>query len=327
MWYLSRTPSVSNAKPNDQTLIPLHNSIFPFSDSGLFDEICIVEIRKSPLIDHKNNNKQAETTYSFPSWEWFAYQCTPTQFHCVVVHRVLSESGYRIQVIGVFPEQFLCAKLVECPNQPYASLCTYSCSDNSLDDVPKMNCEDRNPFGTACALLDGTWFYVAGGYKGNPSNIDPSSYLNSAERLNLKTWKWQALQNMFFVVVGSKALEYSAEIYNPSTNSWVFLKSFHNGRLMILTWSDLLGVKLWLWTVLANNPNSICRCRLIGFIPNQIIERPQIKAQGRGWEQFWLEVDGSNAWPVFPAPAFRPGNGNEIVKKGHIYAFSFSSEY
>ncbi|KAM0996291.1 hypothetical protein ACFX13_006369 [Malus domestica] len=58
-----------------------------------------------------------------------------------------------------------------------------------------MNREDRNLLGAACALLDG-WFYVAGGYKVNPSNIDPSSYLNSAERLNLKTWKWQALQNM-----------------------------------------------------------------------------------------------------------------------------------
>ncbi|KAM0999499.1 hypothetical protein ACFX15_006007 [Malus domestica] len=41
-------------------------------------------------------------------------------------------------------------------------------------------------------------------------------------------------------------------------------------------------------------------------------------------ERFWLEVDGSNAWPVFPAPAFRPGNGHEVVQKGHIYAFSFS---
>ncbi|KAM0996294.1 hypothetical protein ACFX15_006009 [Malus domestica] len=70
MWYLSRTPSlVSNAKPTDLTLIPLHNSIFTFSDSSLFDEICIVEIRKNPLIDHENNKKQAETTYSFPSWE------------------------------------------------------------------------------------------------------------------------------------------------------------------------------------------------------------------------------------------------------------------
>lgn len=140
----------------------------------------------------------------------------------------------------------------------------------------------------------------------------------------------------FFVVGGSKALEYSAKIYNPSTNSWVFLKSFVpkeaegftiaslNGWLMILTWSDQLGVKLWLWTVLGNNPNSICRCRLIGFLPNQIIERSRIKAHGARmvpvgrkevWvfvgerEKLWLEVDGSNAWPVFPAPAFRPGNG------------------
>ncbi|KAB2606893.1 influenza virus NS1A-binding protein-like protein [Pyrus ussuriensis x Pyrus communis] len=164
-----------------------------------------------------------------------------TQFHSVVVPRALSELGYRIQVFVVFSKQFLCAKLAECPDQPYASLCTYSCSDNLLHDVPKMNCEDQNPFDAAYALLDGTWFYVARGYKGNPSNIDPSSYLNSAERLNLKTWKWQALQNMqnppafasgfthkgrFFVVGGSKALEYSAENYNPSTNSWVFLKSF-----------------------------------------------------------------------------------------------------
>ncbi|TQE11878.1 hypothetical protein C1H46_002512 [Malus baccata] len=157
----------------------------------------LLKSEKNPLIDHKSKkkNKQAETTYSFPSWEWFAYQCTPTQFHSVVVPRAVSESGCRIQVIGVFSKQFLCAKLVERPDQPYASLYTYSCSDNSLHDVPKMNREDRNLLGAACALLDGC-FYVAGGYKVNPSNIDPSSYLNSAERLNLKTWKWQALQNM-----------------------------------------------------------------------------------------------------------------------------------
>lgn len=197
------------------------------------------------------------------------------------------------------------------------------------------------------------------------ADIDPSSYLSSVERLNLKTWEWQSLQNMqeprafadgfthkgrFFVVGGSATLKHSAEIYNPSTNSWVCLKSFVpkeadgftaaslNGRLMLLTWSDQLGVKLWLWTVLVN-PNLICRCRLISFFPNQIVERPRLKSHGAkmvqvGGKEVWvlvgesdrfcLQVDGSNAWPVFPAPMFRPGDGHEAVQKGHIYAFSFT---
>ncbi|ONI00236.1 hypothetical protein PRUPE_6G077500 [Prunus persica] len=368
-WYLSRTPSsASNAKPSDQySTITLHNSIFPVSDSGLFNDICIVEIPNKPLIDHnKDNNKSSSKqveTFPCSSWEWFAYQFSPTQFHSVVVPRVLSPV-FRIQVIGVLPEHFLCAKLVQSPHQPHATLCTYSCSENSLHDVPKMNCEDRNPFGAACALRD-DWLYVAGGYKGKSSNIDPSSYLNSVERLNLKTWEWQSLQNMqeprafadgfthkgrFFVVGGSATLKHSAEIYNPSTNSWVCLKSFVpkeadgftaaslNGRLMLLTWSDQLGVKLWLWTVLVN-PNLICRCRLISFFPNQIVERPRLKSHGAkmvqvGGKEVWvlvgesdrfcLQVDGSNALPVFPAPMFRPGDGHEAVQKGHIYAFSFT---
>lgn len=184
-WYLSRTPSsASNAKPNDQySTITLHNSIFPVSDSGIFNDICIVEIPNKPLIDHnkdnnKSNSKQVET-FPCSSWEWFAYQFSPTQFHSVVVPRALSPV-FRIQVIGVLPEHFLCAKLVQSPHQPHATLCTYSCSGNSLHDVPKMNCEDRNPCGAACALRDG-WLYVAGGYKGKSSskycyNVQPVSF-------------------------------------------------------------------------------------------------------------------------------------------------------
>ena len=62
--------------------------------------------------------------------------------------------------------------------------------------------------------------------------------------------------------------------------------------MVILTWSDQLGVKLWRWTVLSNNPNSICRFRLIGFLPNQIIERSRIKEHGARM----VPVGGKEAW-------------------------------
>ncbi|KAM5583660.1 hypothetical protein ABKV19_003505 [Rosa sericea] len=362
MWYLSRTPS--NRKPNDDSNFSLRNSIFTVSDSGFFQDICMIEVPNKSVVDHEEPNKEEEAcpfSFSFPKWEWFAYLCSPTQFHSVAVPR--DSSMFRVQVIGILPQHFLCAKLVRGP-KPYVTLCNYSCSENSLNDVPKMNCADRNLFGAACAILDG-WLYVAGGYKDNSLDTSPSSQLNSAERLNLKTWQWEALQNMpnprafasgiahggrFFVVGGGNnaALKHSAEIYNPSNNSWGSLKSFVpqeadgftatslNGRLMILTWSDQLGVKLWMYTVITR-PILIYNCRRIGFLPNQIVERPRLKAHGArmvpvGGKEVWVlvgenerifQVDGSSAWPVFPAPMYKPGEGHEVVSKGHIYAFSF----
>lgn len=162
MWFLSRTPS--NPKPNDDSSFTLRNSIFPVSDSGIFQDICIIEVPNKSLIDDKE--EACPFSFPFPCWEWFAYLCSPTQFHSVTVPR--NPSMFRVQVIGVLPQHFLCAKLVQ-GLEPYVTLCTYSCSGNSFDDVPKMNCADRNLFGAACAILDG-WLYVAGGYKNSSGN-------------------------------------------------------------------------------------------------------------------------------------------------------------
>ncbi|KAH7542453.1 hypothetical protein FEM48_Zijuj02G0075500 [Ziziphus jujuba var. spinosa] len=293
-------------------------------------------------------------------------QIIPTQFRSAAIPR--SPSSFRIQVMAVLPDQFLCAKLVV----PSANsvLCTYSRNANSFHAVPEMHCRDRNLSSSACAVVGG-WLYVAGGFKGNsnrnpnpdpnPSYSEPPTYLNSAERLNLKTWEWQTLPNMqnsrayatgvaykhkFYVVGGSADMKHSAEIYSPSSNSWLFVRSFVpkeaegfavaslGGRLLILTWSGWLGVKLWQWTILVN-PN-ICGCRLISFFPDQLVERDRLKQHGARMvqigEEIWVMVDendrisqvgGSCAWPVFPAPMFRPSDGLETVQKGYIYAFTF----
>lgn len=147
--------------------------------------------------------------------------------------------------------------------------------------------------------------------------------------------------------MGGGNLRHSAEIYHPDSNSWLLLKSFVpkeakgfsiasvQGRLVILTWSDQLGVKLWMWTVLAN-PIVIAGWRLISFFPNHDVERVRLRKHGARMVQVgkevWVmvgenesicQVDGSCVWPVFPAPVFRPGDGHEVVRKGHIYGFSF----
>lgn len=155
-----------------------------------------------------------------------------------------------------------------------------------------------------------------------------------------------AYKHKFYVVGGSADMKHSAEIYSPSSNSWLFVRSFVpkeaegfavaslGGRLLILTWSGWLGVKLWQWTILVN-PN-ICGCRLISFFPDQLVERDRLKQHGARMvqigEEIWVMVDendrisqvgGSCAWPVFPAPMFRPSDGLETVQKGYIYAFTF----
>ncbi|KAL6204590.1 hypothetical protein ACLB2K_021857 [Fragaria x ananassa] len=151
MWYLSRTPS--NQKPNDEFNFDERNSIFPVCDSGLFQDICMIEVPNKTLVDHQESNQEQEACpVSFSKSEWFAYLCSPTQFHSVVVPQNPYE--FRVQVIRVLPQHFFCAKLMR-GLEPYVTLCTYSCSENSHDDVPKMNCEDRNLFGAACAILDG----------------------------------------------------------------------------------------------------------------------------------------------------------------------------
>lgn len=187
MWYLSRTPS--SASKTTQPIQFSTNSIFPVSDDGLFTEICIVQFPNHSLTHHKidhnhtpkigsqnpqrEQQQQEKDSLLYSSWEWFAYVCSPTQFHSVAIPR--SPSLFRIQVMAVLPEQFLCAKLV--PSAVSAPetrtvLCTYSRSANSLHDVPEMHCRDRNLSSSACAIVDG-WLYVAGGFKGN-RNPNPS---------------------------------------------------------------------------------------------------------------------------------------------------------
>ncbi|KAJ0084191.1 hypothetical protein Patl1_30918 [Pistacia atlantica] len=187
--------------------------------------------------------------------------------------------------------------------------------------------------------------------------------LRGALPLNLKTWEWQALppmhiprafgtglalNNKFCIVGGGTTLKRSAEIYDPSKNSWQLLESFVpkeadgfavaslNSRLLLLTWSNWLGVKLWMWNKLINL--NIGGWRLISFFPNQQVERLRVRQYGarmvRVGKEVWVsvgenesvcQVDGGSAWPVFPAPMFRPDDGHEIVQKGHIYAFHFTA--
>ncbi|KAK9279243.1 hypothetical protein L1049_012921 [Liquidambar formosana] len=322
MWYLCRTPhSAPNSQSNDFSDFTLRDSIFPVSDAGIFEEISIVQVQNKHNTDHTNdaNGDKESDPYASAKWEWFAYPYSPTQFHSVAVPQNLS---IKTQLIAVLPEHFLFAKLDPGPVQ-HAILCAYSRISCTWQDVPKMHCEDWNPIGAAGALLDG-WLYLAGGYK----DVEPSTYLNSAERLNLKTWEWQALPPMQttrafatglshrggFFVVGGGNLRHSAEIYHPDSNSWLSLKSFVpkeakgfsvasvQGRLVILTWSDQLGVKLWLWTVLVN-PILIAGWRLISFFPNHDVERVRLRKHGAENGSSWQGSVGygGREWKYMPS--------------------------
>lgn len=211
------------------------------------------------------------------------------------------------------------------------------------------------------------------------TDTEQSNHLNSAERLNLKTLEWQPLSPMHkprafatglvhkgkFYVVGGQPLDHSAEIYNPTSNTWKLLNSFVPkeadgfavtsmcGRfLMLLTWSDQLGIKLWLLRESVNrfnrvNPNPAnpahpamsTRWRLLGYFPNCEVERARFRQHGARMVQVgkevWIlvgesdpicKVDGpfgTCGWPIFPAPGFLPNRGHELERKGHIWAFSF----
>ena len=115
-------------------------------------------------MNQTTRNKQRDP---LPNMGMVCLSLLPTQFRAVAV---ANPSEFRIQVIRVLPQHFLCAKLVQGP-EPFATLCTYSCTENSLHDVPKMKCPDRNLFGAACALLDDQWLYIAGGLKGKSSSM------------------------------------------------------------------------------------------------------------------------------------------------------------
>lgn len=167
MWYLSRTPisALNSTQPNNNIdNLTLRNSIFPTSDTGIFQDISIIQVPNEQQKPHCNNDQTDQKMYTCNLWEWFAYLSSPVHFHSVVVPRT---PPFRIQVLAVSPGRFLCAKLSLGPH-PYAALCSYACGDNELLDVPQMHCQDRNIIGAASALLNG-WLYVSGGYKGNPS--------------------------------------------------------------------------------------------------------------------------------------------------------------
>lgn len=157
-----------------------------------------------------------------------------------------------------------------------------------------------------------------------------------------------AHRGKFYVVGGCATIKQSAEIYNPASNSWKFLKSFVpkeadgfavaslHGWLVMLTWSDRLGVKLWLLLELLANPQLIGQWRLISFFPNQNVERVRLRQHGarmmKVGKEVWVlveendrvcQVGGMCAWPVFPAPMFRPRDGLGVEQKGHVYGFSF----
>lgn len=190
--------------------------------------------------------------------------------------------------------------------------------------------------------------------------VDSNGYtfLHSAERLDLRTGEWQNLPNMqvvrmfaagvahrgkFYVVGGG---DRSAEVYDPAIKKWHFIGSFVpkeadgfalgslDGHLLMLTWSDRFGSRIWLWLGFGNG--TIGRWRLIGFLPDQMeASRARLKQNGarlaRVGRELWVvekasrhewHIDGVCAWPTLPGPTFWPGEGQEVVAKGCIYAFS-----
>ncbi|XP_059660744.1 uncharacterized protein LOC132307097 [Cornus florida] len=228
-----------------------------------------------------------------------------------------------------------------------------------------MQCERRNPFASAGAIMDHC-LYVAGGYEGNLTHAEPSAYLNSAKRLNLKTREWQALPSMQkarafatglahrgkFYVFGGATPKDSAEIYNPLSNTWLPLNSFLReeaegfavttmlGNLVILTWSDRLGIKLWLRVGENNEDLEIGNWKMVCFFPNTEVERSQFRRHGATMVRLGKEVlvlvgglgtcvwrvDAPVEWPIFPAPNFRPGVEHEVVHGGHIHAFTIQDD-
>lgn len=192
-------------------------------------------------------------------------------------------------------------------------------------------------------------------------------YLNSAERLNLETGQWEVLppmhkerssakgiafQGKFYVIGGRDDDRYSAEIYDPQSKEWKFIKYFlpsefdgyaissmNNPVLMLLlTWSDLVGAKLWAWKGLSKR-SMMGNWVFYGFHPDPV-ERHKFKQHGVRLVKVGLEIwilpgDESEsdfdfyvnegcAWPTFPGPTFMPSAGRSVKQNGHIYAFSGS---
>lgn len=356
MWYLSRSPQLHSKESENENKHPSKTptfisatSIFPTSDSGFFDEISLVQVQNKSIFD--------------APWDWFAYQPSPTQFQAVVIPPTPSSSSLSVKVVYVSPNgKFLCAVTDKNSVRPFANLCMYSPHDHLWDKALKISYDVRNPMVAATAIMDHC-LYLAGGYIGSDSCVEPVDYLNSAERLNFETGEWEVLppmhrerssakgvafQGKFYVIGGREDDRYSAEMYDPQSKEWKYIKYFLPSEfdgyaicsmnkpvvMLLMTWSGLVGIKLWLWKGLSKG-SAIGNWGFFGYHPNQV-ERHKFKHHGirlvKVGNEMWIlpgdesgrdfYVNEGYAWPTFPAPTFMPSAKHSVKQNEHIYAFS-----
>ncbi|XP_059660745.1 F-box/kelch-repeat protein At1g74510-like [Cornus florida] len=183
---------------------------------------------------------------------------------------------------------------------------------------------------------------------------------------NLSTGEWQALPSMQkarafatgiahkgkFYVFGGATPKHSAEIYDPLSNTWLSIDSFvpeeADGfavtstfmNLVILTWSDRLGLKLWLRVEKSNEALENGTWTIVSDLPNnEEVDRLRFRHHGAKMVKLGNEVcvlmgetdcvwrvGGPVAWPIFPSPNFCPGGGHEVVHDGETYAFSIQAD-
>ncbi|GAB4824401.1 hypothetical protein Ancab_007288 [Ancistrocladus abbreviatus] len=367
MWYLSRTPrSYSKSQLNDSLYFHLRrNSIFPLTESGVPDEISIVvdTTTAGPAAERLSPDQPPENITGNTQWQWFAYQDTQMEFRAIAVPRTPST---QIQVIAILPDYFLCAKIINSPSNE-AVLCTYSRKSNLLEELPEAKEEEekeeeegRDIMSAACAIVNG-WLYIAGGYKkGYSSAADQQATpLNSAQRLNLKKLKWKSLPPMLkarthasgvahggkFYVIGDGNFDRSAEVYNTTTKSWQQIARFvpkeadgyavtsNNEHIVLLTWSDYLGVKLWRWGGTGHPLGP--RWQLLRWLQSSKVYRDRLHQHGARMVQFGKEililvgltdglcwVGGSCTLPVLPPPWFRPRDAQQVLHYEHVDAVS-----
>ncbi|KAK9755219.1 hypothetical protein RND81_01G010600 [Saponaria officinalis] len=343
MWYLCRKPCNSSSQIHQ---IFSRTTIFHTSNFGDLQNISII-------ITNNNEEQNTHQIFGNNQWQWFAYECNPMQFIGVVVPR-------NTQIILVRPHYFLCARIVYSGSiSKYAKLCTYS---RRKDDIVDLGFE-RDLLSCACALMDG-WLYVAGGYYALSSNYDseeklPLTALQSAERLNLETLQWETLPKMqkpqayatgiahrgAFYCIGGENYEHSAQIYHPKHKKWFITKQFIpeeangfsvgsvDGQMILLTWSNVLGVKLWRYNV---RPVGL-RWTVIQFYADTTVARSWLLHKGprlvrihrqlfimTGVDDDFCWVDGLGAWPVLPAPSFRVCDEGMLSQSGFIHAVKFT---
>ncbi|KAL5710829.1 hypothetical protein ACHQM5_021343 [Ranunculus cassubicifolius] len=355
MWFLSRNPTSiteDQTKPFSSPSITCRTSIFPpTADTGIFEDISVVQL---PNNSHLHNNP----------WQWYAHHLSPSQFHAIVLPQ---NPSFNIQIIAVSLAngRILCALIDNSSPQPFANFCMFSRHDNVWDTDLKIKYDVRNPMVAASSII-GDCLYLAGGCIGNPSCVEPVNYLNSAERLNLETAEWEDLPAMkkarssakgiaykgkFYVVGGANNDRHSAEIYDPTSNSWQFVRYFmpssfdgyaissmNNSLLILVTLENMVGVKVWMSMGL-NKPSTMVEWGFIGYHPEQVERQIYMKNGVRLVQvgtELWmlpcdedefgcsLHVDGASVWPTFPGPMFVPGQGCSVKENGHVHAFSSS---